>query len=81
MPAPPSAVAALKIKRAAELTAAAEEMRARFLRGDPVDQLAMVRLQGVADRAVRALSVGQEPPEGHSALADYLTADDDGEAA
>lgn len=51
----------MKIKRAAELTAAVEMLRAQLLSGEPVDQLALSRLQGCSDRAVRALNL---PPGG-----------------
>jgi len=44
-----------KIKRAAELVTTVEMMRAKLLRGEPVDQLALSRLQGCSDRAIRAL--------------------------
>jgi hypothetical protein len=42
----------MKVKRAAELTTAVEVMRARLLRGEPVDHLALSRLQRCSDRAV-----------------------------
>jgi hypothetical protein len=60
----------MKIKRAAELVTAAEALRASFLRGEPVDQLALSRLQGCSDRAVRALGIKDKPAR--SSLAEYL---------
>jgi hypothetical protein len=51
----------LKVRRAAELVVTAEELRASTLRGDrPTDlaMLALVRLEGIADRAVRRLGLG-----------------------
>ncbi len=46
------------VRRAAELTVIAEQQRARALRGEPVDPLALVRLEGMTARAVRALGIG-----------------------
>jgi hypothetical protein len=46
---------AAKVMKAAELTAYAEQLRAAVLRGEAVDPLALVRVEGVADRAVRQL--------------------------
>src|SRR6266481_3130213 len=45
----------LAVRKAAELTVAAEMSRAAMLRGMPTDMLALVRLEGVAARAVRVL--------------------------
>jgi hypothetical protein len=56
-PAAVDAATMMKVKRAAELTTAVEMLRARLLRGEPVDQLALSRLQGCSDRAVRALNI------------------------
>jgi hypothetical protein len=50
----------LDIRRAAELTALAEQARARALRegtGDAAELSAMIRLEGMAARAVRALDL------------------------
>jgi hypothetical protein len=47
-------------RRCAELTVLAEQTRARALRGEAVDQLALVRLEGSLNRAIRALGI--EPP-------------------
>jgi hypothetical protein len=43
------------VRSAAELTTAAEMQRARMLRGERVDMIALLRLDGNAVRAVRAL--------------------------
>lgn len=48
------------VRRAAELTVIAEQQRARALRGEPVDPLALVRLEGMVARAVRALGIPAE---------------------
>jgi hypothetical protein len=57
----------LKIRRAAELTVACEELRASTLSAEhpPTDlaMLALVRLEGIADRATRALGLGVRKPE------------------
>jgi hypothetical protein len=46
------------VRKAAELTTAAEAMRARVLAGDPaVNVDALVKLEGEARRAVRALGI------------------------
>jgi hypothetical protein len=39
-----------------------EMARANMLNGQPVDMLALVRLEGVAARAVRLLGIKVEPP-------------------
>jgi hypothetical protein len=39
-----------------------EMARANMLNGQPTDMLALVRLEGVASRAVRALGIKVEPP-------------------
>jgi hypothetical protein len=51
------------IRRAAELTALAEEMRAQALREGTatIDMAALVRLEGAASRAVRALGIKSGP--------------------
>jgi hypothetical protein len=50
------------VRRAAELQAMCEMARANMLNGQPTDMLALVRLEGVAARAVRALGLKTEPP-------------------
>ena len=50
------------MRRAAELTVAVEMARADMLNGVPTDMLALVRLEGVASRAVRQLGLRVEPP-------------------
>ena len=56
------------VRRAAELTALAEQMRTEALRDGKVDPLALVRLEGAATRAVRALGldrkISEPPPSG-----------------
>lgn len=49
------------VRRAAELTTLAEQTRARALRNEPVDPLALVRLEGMTARAVRALGIETRP--------------------
>ena len=51
------------IRRAAELTALAEQARAEALRNAVFDPLALSRLEGCADRARRALQLGQREPQ------------------
>lgn len=58
-----SPVQMLAIRRAAELTVTTEQMRASALRGEPVDVLALVRLENLATRAVAALGLDQRQPE------------------
>jgi hypothetical protein len=56
-----------KVRRAAELIVTAEELRASTLRGErPTDlaMLALVRLEGIADRAVRRLHIGAKRDPG-----------------
>lgn len=48
---------AANVRKAAELTALAEQTRADALRNGNVDPLAVVRLEGAASRAVRALGL------------------------
>jgi hypothetical protein len=58
------------VRRAAELTTLAEQTRARALRGEPVDPLALVRLEGMTARAVRALGITSDiKPRRRSLLA------------
>ena len=54
---------AANVRRAAELTALAEQTRAEALRDGNVDPLAVVRLEGAATRAVRALGLDRKRPE------------------
>jgi hypothetical protein len=64
------------VVRAAELVALAEEARLTALKGDSaVDLVGLVRLEGVADRAVRRLGLDhkREPPSAPD-LATYLRA-------
>jgi hypothetical protein len=49
------------VRRAVELMVGAEMARAGMLRGEPTDMLALVRLEGVASRAVRRLGLKVEP--------------------
>jgi hypothetical protein len=53
----PSDVAMLDVRRAAELTAIAEEARRQALQGAAVDLAALARIEGTADRAVRRLGI------------------------
>jgi hypothetical protein len=57
-----SLVVAMQVRRAAELVTASEMARANMLNGLPVDMLALVRLEGVAARAIRQLGIKIEPP-------------------
>lgn len=76
----PSAVTPVQltdIRRAAELTSLAEETRAKALREgtSAIDLASLVRLEGAASRAVRALGIkstagGPKPPT----LQEYLAA-------
>jgi hypothetical protein len=50
------------VRRCAELQAMCEMARANMLNGVPTDMLALVRLEGVAARAIRALGLKVEPP-------------------
>src|SRR5687768_15605469 len=45
------------VQRAAGLTVAAEESRAKAMRGEPVEIADLVKLENLADRAVRALNI------------------------
>jgi hypothetical protein len=66
----------MAIRRAAELTVAAEQQRAALLRGDPVDSLALIRLENAARRAVNALRLGEHehrPKNDGLSLAEVLT--------
>jgi hypothetical protein len=52
-----SAVTAVQLKKAAELISMCE-----LVNGQPVDMLALIRLEGCATRAVRLLGLRAEPP-------------------
>jgi hypothetical protein len=61
-----SDTAAANVRRAAELTALAEQKRAEALQDGSVDPVGLVRLEGAAGRAVRALGLkpaAQRRPE------------------
>jgi hypothetical protein len=63
--------------RAAELEIIASEMRAKQLRGEPIDVTAMLKAEGVATRAVRALCLAdrqREPKLGPDSLRAYAAA-------
>jgi hypothetical protein len=69
------ATTAAKILKAAELVALAETMRAAALRGDKgADALALVRLEGIARRAVADLGIEKREPARGDALERYLAA-------
>jgi len=54
---------AANVRKAAELTALSEQARAGALRNGTFDPIAVARIEGVASRAVRALSL---PAEGRT---------------
>jgi hypothetical protein len=54
---------AANVRRAAELVALSEQSRADALRNGTFDPIAVARLEGVASRAVRALSLPDETSE------------------
>ena len=60
------------VRRAAELTALAEQARAEALRTGNVDPLGLVRLDGAANRAVRALYLDRKRPPASPTLSEYL---------
>jgi hypothetical protein len=62
------------IRRAAELQALAEEARAAAVRNGTFDPVALARIEGIADRAKRALNLDRkrEPDDGVSDLDRYL---------
>jgi hypothetical protein len=72
----------VEVRKAAELTAAAEVVRARVLAGASIDLSSLVKLEGEARRAVRALGIKSGPPP-HVPLRDRLAAEAEsaGEAA
>lgn len=57
-----SPVVLMQVKKAAELLTMCEMARADMLNGKPTNMLALVRLEGIASRAVRALGVVIEKP-------------------
>jgi hypothetical protein len=57
-----SDTAALGVRRAAELAALAEAARADALAGKAIDMAALLRLEGVADRARRQLGIKAAKP-------------------
>jgi hypothetical protein len=60
---------AASIERAAELQALAEEARAAAVRNGTFDPIALARIEGVADRAVRKLHLEPyEPPQSRDHL-------------
>jgi len=69
--APLSVTQEAAVRKAAGLLSAAEDLRARALRGDPVDMPALVKLENLADRAVRALHRKRARPPAPS-LGEYL---------
>jgi hypothetical protein len=52
----------MAVRRAGELVTAAEMERAKMLRGEPVDPLALIRLDNSAARAVKALAIKPSVP-------------------
>jgi hypothetical protein len=60
--APPSQLSLLKIRRAAELIVATEEMRARALRGEHVDQSELTRQENLVSRALAMLGLPAAKP-------------------
>jgi hypothetical protein len=62
----------MAIRRAGELVVAAEMQRAAMLRGEPVDALALVRLDNNAARAVKCLNLDRQPKRTGLSLAEYL---------
>jgi hypothetical protein len=61
------------VRKAAELTTAAETVRARVLTGDASDLDALVKLEGEARRAVRALGIKSQE-RAHVPLRERLAA-------
>jgi hypothetical protein len=73
-----SALLASNVRKAAELTALAEQTRADALRDGTFDPLALVRLEGASSRAVRALALDVPREPASTSLADYLDDGDEG---
>jgi hypothetical protein len=69
-----SPLTAGEIRRAAELQALAEEARAAAVRNGAFDPIALARIEGIADRAKRALNLDRkrEYNDGISDLDRYL---------
>lgn len=68
-----------RIERAAELATLGEQMRGRALRGAEVDLGLLLRIEGLADRAVRALGINAKAPAAPGlSLAEYLRANHGG---
>jgi hypothetical protein len=63
---------ALNVKKASELVAIAELARADALRDGNIDPLHLVRLDGAANRAVRALQLDVPRTQSGATLAAYL---------
>jgi hypothetical protein len=63
---------AANVRKAAELTSLAEQSRAEALRNGNVDPLALVRLEGAATRAVRALGLDCKREPERPSLAEHL---------
>jgi hypothetical protein len=64
---------AANVRRAAELSALAERARAEALRDGNVDPLALVRLEGAAGRAVKALALDRKREPAAQSPSEYLT--------
>jgi hypothetical protein len=67
--------AMVRVRRAAELVVAAEELRAKAMRGElntDVALLSLVRLEGLADRAVRRLRLERKHEPAAPTLAEHL---------
>ncbi len=75
-----SEVQLVEVRKAAELTAAVEVVRARVLAGAEADLGALVKLEGEARRAVRALGIKSGSPP-HVPLRERLAAEAAEEAA
>ncbi len=70
-----SDTAAANVRKAAELSALSEQCRAEALRSGSVDPLALVRLEGAANRAVRSLNLDRKrEPAGTSLRSSRLLA-------
>src|SRR5262245_36717017 len=63
---------AASVRRAAELSALAEQARGDALRNGNVDPLGLVRLEGAANRAVRALHLDRQREPTAPTLQQYL---------
>jgi hypothetical protein len=69
---PLTALQATKIRRAAELLAAAEALRAKYLKGDKIDEISLVRVENAADRAMRSLGITKRKRTGQPATLSSL---------